>query len=100
MCEQADKQAQKLLLLNSPITIQAGTQGEGHLMKSLRILPLLLVLGGCTGTSVRDQMNAASEGRALEAMADNLSSKEYVQTCTILRDKPWFGTESVSIHCF
>lgn len=60
----------------------------------------LITLIGCAGVSVPEQIQAASEGRALEKMADNLSQKASTGNCSIIRTGGFFyATSSVSISC-
>lgn len=57
-------------------------------------------VAGCAGVSVPEQIQAASEGRALERMADNLSQKASTGNCSIIRTGGFFyATSSVSISC-
>ena len=69
----------------------------------MRILTLVVVSvlsTGCAGISIEDQIQASSEGRALERMADNLSNKAEAGHCSIIRTGGFFRTSSsVSISC-
>lgn len=60
----------------------------------------LITLTGCAGANVQEQIQASSEGRALERMADNLSNKASSGHCSIIRTGGLFQTSSsVSISC-
>lgn len=60
----------------------------------------LITLVGCAGANIQDQIQASSEGRALERMADNLSQKANTGNCSIIRTGGFFyATSSVSISC-
>ena len=69
----------------------------------MKILTLAVVVSmsiGCATVSVPEQIQAASEGRALERMADNLSQKASTGNCSIIRTGGFFyATSSVSISC-
>lgn len=69
-------------------------------MKKSIVLLSLIFLGGCAGASIQDQIQASSEGRALERMADNLSNKAEAGHCSIIRTGGFFhASNTVSISC-
>jgi hypothetical protein len=69
-------------------------------MKYGIVIALAIVLGGCGGLSIQDQIQASSEGRALERMADNLSEKASSGHCSIIRTGGFLqASTSVSISC-
>jgi len=60
----------------------------------------LITLTGCASSAIQDQIQASSEGRALERMADNLSNKASSGHCSIIRTGGFFqASSSVSISC-
>lgn len=64
------------------------------------VILLSILLVGCAGTSIQDQIQASSEGRALERMADNLSNKAEAGHCSIIRTGGMFyASSTVSISC-
>jgi hypothetical protein len=64
------------------------------------ILGIALSTGCASGGSIQDQIQASSEGRALERMADNLSNKANTGYCSIVRTGGLFqASETVSISC-
>lgn len=68
-------------------------------MKATVIL-LSTLLVGCAGPSIQEQIQASSEGRALERMADNLSNKATAGNCSIVRTGGMFyASSTVSISC-
>ncbi len=70
-------------------------------MTKILILAVVAAMStGCAGVSVPEQIQAASEGRALERIADNLSQKASTGNCSIIRTGGFFyATSSVSINC-
>ena len=70
------------------------------MMKKLILAAVVALSTGCAGTSIQDQIQASSEGRALERMADNLSNKASAGYCSIIRTGGLFrASNSVSISC-
>lgn len=68
-------------------------------MKTATVL-LTILLAGCAGPSIQEQIQASSEGRALERMADNLSNKATAGNCSIVRTGGMFyASSTVSISC-
>lgn len=68
--------------------------------KTIALAITLTLLTGCASSSVQDQIQASSEGRALERMADNLSNKASSGHCSIIRTGGLFqASTSVSISC-
>lgn len=69
-------------------------------VKIIIAFSLITLTVGCSGISIQDQIQASSEGRALERMADNLSNKASSGHCSIIRTGGLFSaSESVSISC-
>jgi hypothetical protein len=69
-------------------------------MKILTLAVVTALSTGCGGISIEDQIQASSEGRALERMADNLSNKATAGNCSIIRTGGMFyAASSVSISC-
>jgi hypothetical protein len=66
----------------------------------LTIVAVAILTTGCAANGVQEQIQASSEGRALERMADNLSNKANTGNCSIIRTGGFFyATSSVSISC-
>lgn len=64
------------------------------------VIILAMLLGGCAGSSVQEQIQASSEGRALERMADNLSNKASSGHCSIIRTGGfWTVGTSTTVSC-
>lgn len=70
-------------------------------MKSITVLVLALGLTACGGhkITITDQINAAAEGRALEKMAEKLSSQPGVTSCSLYRLTE-DDAQSVNINCY
>ena len=67
---------------------------------SIAIVLLSLSTAACTGPTIQEQISAASEGRALERMADNLSNKANTGTCSIIRTGGfWTTSTSTTVSC-
>ena len=65
----------------------------------LAVVFLAILVGGCAGANIQEQIQASSEGRALEKMADNLSQKASTH-CSIIRTGGVFSaSETVTISC-
>ena len=68
--------------------------------KTIALAITLTLLTGCASSSVQDQIQASSEGRALERIADNLSTKASSGHCSIIRTGGMFSaSETVSVSC-
>ena len=69
-------------------------------VKILIAFSLITLTVGCAGSGIQEQIQASSEGRALEKMADNLSNKATAGHCSIIRTGGIFqASETVSISC-
>jgi len=65
----------------------------------IAVVFLSILTGGCAGNGIQEQIQASSEGRALERMADNLSQKASSH-CSIIRTGGIFSaSETVTISC-
>ena len=68
--------------------------------KTIALVITLTLLTGCAANSVSDQIQASSEGRALERMADNLSNKATSGHCSIIRTGGLFhASTTTAISC-
>lgn len=69
-------------------------------VKLILAFSLITLTVGCAGPGIQEQIAAASEGRALERMADNLSNKASGGHCSIIKTGGlWSSTASTSISC-
>lgn len=72
-------------------------------MKILTIIPILamLLVAGCAGSTAMQTIQAAGHSRALERMADNLSNKATMGTCSIIKTGgAWYSAEeATTVNC-
>lgn len=71
-------------------------------MKILTLLPILamLLVAGCAGQSAVETIRAASHARAVERMADNLSNKASMGTCSLIKTSSiWSADETTTVNC-